>query len=77
MIECVEKAKRECTSREDIKPDKDLRPIGSTTEEWIERSGSTEPDGWVTWRVIGDDEVYKGRRGNTLLYERCEVVELA
>ena len=74
MIEALIKAEAECTERLDINPDKVLRPIGSTFKEWNECLTSTDLPHWVTWEIMGYMEVFRGRRGNTLLYERMEEI---
>ena len=76
MIECLIKAEAECTKRVDVNPDKVLRPIGTTFREWNECINSTELPHWVNWRVIGYIQSYRGRRGDTLLYERMEEIGL-
>ena len=75
MIECLIKAERECTKRVDVSPDKVLRPIGTTFKEWNECLTSTDLPHWVTWKVIGYFECFRGRRGDTLLYERMEEIQ--
>lgn len=77
MFECMIAAEKECTEHEDIKPDKVLRPIGTTWREWFEPKDSTDLPHWITWKVIGYIETYRGQRGNTLLYERMESIGLA
>lgn len=77
MIEALIKAETECTERVDVNPDKVLRPIGTTFKEWNECSNSTEPAHWVTWKVIGYMQSFRGRYGNTILYERMEEISLA
>ncbi len=75
MIEALIKAEKECTKRIDINPDKILRPIGTTFREWIEPFSSTKLPYWVTWRIIGYIEEFKGRRGDMICYERMEEIE--
>lgn len=65
----------QCTEKEDIKPDKVLRPIGTTFKEWAECSTTTDLPHWINWKVVGHMESIVGRRGNTLLYERNEEIE--
>ena len=76
MIECLIKAEKECTKRVDVAPDKVLRPIGETYEEWIESGTSTEQPHWVTWEVVDHMEVFSHRSGETLYYERYEEIKL-
>lgn len=75
MIECLIKAEKECTFRVDVNPDKVLRPIGATFKEWTECSCSTDLPYWITWKVIGYIQSYRGRSGNTLFYERMEEIQ--
>ncbi len=75
MIESFIAAEKECTERVDIKPNKTFRPIGTVFKEWNECSTSTDLPHWTWWRVKGYMQVYRGRRGNTLLYERHEEIE--
>ena len=70
-------AEKECTSRQDVKPDRVLRPIGTRFKEWIKCENTTTMPHWTTWKVVGYIESYKGRKGNTLLYERNEELKLA
>ena len=76
MIEPLLKASRECTKSEDIAPTKILRPIGTTFYEWVECKFTTELPHWLTWKVVGVIEEYKGRRGNTMLFERMNEIRL-
>ena len=75
MIECLIKAEKECTERVDVNPDKVLRPIGTIFKEWTECECSTELPHWVTWKVVGYIQSFRGRRGDTLLYERMEEIQ--
>ena len=77
MIEALISAEKECTEREDVNPDKVLCPLGTTFREWSECLTSTELAHWVTWKVIGYIQSFRGRRGNVLLYERMEEIGLA
>lgn len=74
-IECLINAEKECTKREDIRPDKALRPIGTVFKEWTECETSTELPHWTWWEVVAYRQSFRGRRGNTLLYERCEEIK--
>jgi len=76
MIESLIKAEKECSKRVDLKPDKVLQPIGATFKEWSDCISSTDAPHWVTWKVIGYIQSYRGRRGDTLFYERMEEIEL-
>ena len=75
MIECLIKAEKECTERIDVNPDKVLRPIGTTFREWSEHLCSTDPPGWIYWKIIGYIQEFKYRMGNALFYERMEEIE--
>lgn len=75
MIECLIAAERECTKQADINPDKVLRPIGATSKVWNECLNSTDLPHWTTWKVVGYIQSFRGRSGDTLLYERMEEVE--
>lgn len=75
MIESLIAAESECTAWVDIAPDKILRPIGTTFKEWTECLSSTEPPHWTTWKVTGYFNSFRGRQGDTLLYERVEGIE--
>lgn len=75
MIECLIAAERECTEQRDISPNKVLRPIGATFKEWTEDMCSTDLPHWITWEVVGYMQVYRGREGDVLLYERCEEIK--
>lgn len=77
MIGALIKAEKECTERVDVNPDKVLRPIGTTFREWTECLCSTELPHWVTWKVVDYFQSFRGCRGNTLLYERMEEIQLA
>ena len=76
MIEALISAEKECTERVDVNPDKVLRPIDTTFKEWSECKCSTEPAHWVTWKVIGYIQSFRGRSGDILLYERMEEIAL-
>ena len=75
MIECLIAAEKECTEHLDVNPDKVLRPIGAVFRQWIEPISSTELPHWINWRVKAHGQTFRGRRGDTLLYERHEEVE--
>ncbi len=75
MIEALIKAERECTSAVDVLPEKVLRPIGTIFREWLEDIRSNDLPHWISWRVKGYGETYRGRRGDTILYERHEELE--
>jgi hypothetical protein len=75
MIEALIKAEKECTDRLDVNPDKVLRPIGTTFREWIGSPYSTDPPGWIYWKIIGYVQTFKYRMGNKLFYERMEEIE--
>ena len=75
MIECLIAAEKECTEREDVCPDKVLRPIGTVFKDWSECKTSTELPHWSWWEVVAYMQVFRGRRGNTLLYERHEEIK--
>lgn len=74
MLSALIAADKECTDQRDIMPDKALRPIGTVSKEWSECEHSTELPHWIYWKVDGYAEVFRGRRGSVLLYERCESV---
>ncbi len=74
MISALISAEKECTERVDVNPDKALRPIGTVFKEWNECKCSTELPHWVCWKVIGYIDSFRGRVGNTLLYERMEEI---
>jgi hypothetical protein len=74
MKESLIAAERECTEQVDIKPDKLLRPIGYVFKEWADCLTTTDLPHWILWEIVGYMEVYRGRRGNKLLFERCEEV---
>ena len=76
MIDSLRAAEQECTKDVDIKPEKVLRPIGTTFKEWIEELSTTELPHWVTWEIVGYEKTFSGRRGNTLLFERMEEIKL-
>ena len=75
MLEVFIKAKKECTKRRDVKPDKVLRPIGTTFKEWIEPETSTDLPHWIHWKVVRHIQSFRGRSGDTLLYERHEEIQ--
>ena len=75
MIECLIAAEKECTEQVDVIPGKVLRPIGTTFKEWNECSCSTGLPHWITWKVIGYIQSYRGRSGDTLFYERMEEIQ--
>ena len=77
MIECLISVEKECTERVDVNPEKVLRPIGTTFQEWNECLSSTEPAHWVNWKVVGYIQSFRGRRGDVLLYEKMEEIQLA
>lgn len=77
MLESLIKAEKECTEQRDVNPDKVLRPIGTLFKEWIKNDNSTELPHWAVWEVCGYMEIYRGRRGNVLLYQRSEEIKLA
>lgn len=76
MIECLISAEKECTERVDVNPEKVLRPIGTTFKEWNECLSSTVLPHWVNWKVVDYFQSFRGRRGNVLLYERMEEIQL-
>lgn len=76
MIDVMIRAENECTDKEDIHPDKVLRPIGFTFKEWVDELCSTDIPHWMWWKIVGHIEAFVGRRGDVLLYERNEAIEL-
>ena len=76
MIESLIKADQECTTQRDVNPGKVLRPIGTRFREWCENRGSTDPPCYLEWKVVDHYESFKGRRGDTILFERMEEVAL-
>jgi len=77
MIENLIKAEQECTEWVDIEPDKILRPVGTTFDEWVESPSSTQIPHWVKWEVAGHFQSFAGRRGNVGLYRRREEIKLS
>jgi hypothetical protein len=75
MTDILTAATKECTRKIDVKPDKILRPIGSTFTELIDNPCSTDLPCRVTWKIIAHAECFVGRQGETILYERCEEIE--
>jgi len=76
MEEYLIKTEAECSGRVNVNPDKVLLPIGSTFKRWMEDGTSTDLPHWVEWEVVGYVEVFRGRRGDALCYERCEEIKL-
>lgn len=75
MIESLIAAEKECTESVDIAPGKVLRPIGTVWKEWFEPATSTDPPHWIYWEVMNYAQAYRGRRGDTLLFERHEEIK--
>jgi len=75
IVAALIKAERECTKRRDIKPNKVLRPIGTTFKERTNNPCSTALPHWSWWKVVDYIQSFRGRSGNTLFYERMESIE--
>ena len=75
MIEALIAADRDCTESIDILPNKVLRPIGYVFKEWNDCPTSTDLPHWMFWEVAGYMQVFRGRRGDKLMYERCEEIK--
>ncbi len=66
----------ECTKFVDVEPNKVLRPVGTTFQEYVEDMTTTDLPKTVIWKVVGYLESFVSRCGETLFYRRNEEIRL-
>ncbi len=74
MIQALINAEAECTWV-DLKPDKELMPIGHIYKKWEDCLDSTDEPHWMYWEVMGVSEVFVRREGSIAYYERFNDIE--